>query len=552
MDKRLNFIVLDKDQTEVELIELQLRKAGLRYSIKRVGNVDLLFEIARDFPPDIVFANQALPRFDVGTALPLAKQKLIAAPWIIYALTGNEETAVQCMKAGASDFVLKKHFSRLGASVKQILEARVAAEVPAPEPKPTRSHEQKAEKSETDLFRQIVEHSPDLIAVLNLEGRREYNNPLYNDILEDPDILVGTDSFLDILPEDRERIRAMFQGVIQRGKGERTEYRLMDKNGDTRFIQSSSGIIADEAGKPQRVVVISRDVTDRTLEIQRFENLIAATADASGEKFFQMLVPHVSEALGVRVALVSQVIDESRTRIKSLAFWKDGSLQPSLEYDVQETPCERVVRGGQMIALRRGAESRFPKMNSVTSMHLESYLGVPINSSEGTVIGHLFIADDKPMVDESRKEFVLQVMARRASLELQRSMAPTAPRSAEKEGEVDLGDACSRMRTAIDGLPFPVVMTDENGTITLANGKLAELSGRGPDDLLNRRAWPLILMGGPWKLLKEEYPDRVERPDRTAVPVNVFAIPCRNMEGRISGTLGILTQCGEAQPLDPQ
>lgn len=552
MDKRLTFIVLDKDQTEVELIELQIRKAGLRYSIKRVGNMDLLFEVARESPPDLVFANYSLPRFDVGAALPLAKKKLITAPWIIYALNGNEETAVQCMKAGASDFVLKKHLSRLGASVKQILEARVTAEVPAPEPKSTRSQEQQAEKGETDLFRQIVEHSPDLIAVLNLDGRREYNNPLYNDILEDPDILVGTDSFLDILPEDRERIRAMFQGVIQRGKGERTEYRLMDKNGDTRFIQSCSGVIADEAGKPQRVVVISRDITDRTLEIQRFENLVAATAGASGENFFQALVPHISEVLGARIALVSQVIDESRLRVRSLACWRDGSLQPTLEYDVTETPCERVIRGGQVVALRRGAESRFPKMNAITSMHVDSYLGVPISSSEGKVIGHLFIADDKPMVGDGRKEFVLQVMARRASLELQRSMAPPGSRPSEKEGEVDLGDACARMRTAIDGLPFPVVMTDENGTITLVNGKLEELSGRGLDDLLNRRAWPLILMGGPWKLLKEEYSDRVERPDRTAVPVSVFAIPCRNKEGRISGTLGILTQSGQVQPLDPQ
>jgi PAS domain S-box-containing protein len=191
-------------------------------------------------------------------------------------------------------------------------------------------------------------------------------------------------------------------------------------------------------------------------------------------------------------------------------------------------------------------------MKALGAMHAESYLGVPIHSTEGKVLGHLFIIDDTPMADPARMELVLLLMARRASVELQRSTAAPVSAAAEKEEEVELDDAYARMRSAIEGLPFPVVMTDENGIITLVNGKLEELSGRKPDDLLHRRAWPLILRGGPWQLLKEEYPDTVERPDRSAIQVSVFAIPCRNREGRISGTMGILTQRGEAHPLDPQ
>ena len=101
------------------------------------------------------------------------------------------------------------------------------------------------------------------------------------------------------------------------------------------------------------------------------------------------------------------------------------------------------------------------------------------------------------------------------------------------------------MRSGVEGFPFPVMMTDDRGLIQMVNPRLEVLSRREAHELIGRRAWPLILSGGPWHLLSEEYPDAIVRPDKVRIPITVFAVPCRNAEGRISGTLGVLAPTGK-------
>jgi PAS domain S-box-containing protein len=191
-------------------------------------------------------------------------------------------------------------------------------------------------------------------------------------------------------------------------------------------------------------------------------------------------------------------------------------------------------------------------MLPLAGMRVESYLGLPLQATDGTTLGHLFLADDMPMVNLERIEFVARVMARRASLELQRMTAlasapPPSPPRTEHAGEP--GDAArdeeARLRSGMEGMPTAVVMTDEQGVVAFVNPRLEELAGRTAEDLVGRRAWPLLLSGGPWQVQNEEYTDAVVRPDKTRIAVSVYAIPCRDAGGRISGTLGVLTPRGE-------
>jgi PAS domain-containing protein len=99
----------------------------------------------------------------------------------------------------------------------------------------------------------------------------------------------------------------------------------------------------------------------------------------------------------------------------------------------------------------------------------------------------------------------------------------------------------------MEGLPTPVVMTDEQGAIVFVTAGLERLAGREAQDLVGRRAWPLLLSGGPWHVLNEGYEDVVVRPDKTRISVSIFAVPCRDAGGRISGTLGVLTRRGETK-----
>ncbi len=114
-----------------------------------------------------------------------------------------------------------------------------------------------------EQFRLIMENLADLVAVLDLQGRRLYNSPSYQGILGNTDKLSGTSSFDQIHPEDRARVEQIFQTTVRTGVGQRMEYRLVDQQQQIRHIESQGSVIRDAQGQVSQVVVVSRDVTAR-------------------------------------------------------------------------------------------------------------------------------------------------------------------------------------------------------------------------------------------------------------------------------------------------
>jgi len=138
---------------------------------------------------------------------------------------------------------------------------------------------EKALRQSEEQFRLISENVADMIAVLDLEGRRIYNSPSYKPILGDPESLRGTDSFQEIHPEDREKIKHIFQETVKTGIGQRAEYRFLSKDGSVRYIESQGSVIHDDQGNVAQIVFVSRDVTEKKqlekqfLRAQRMESI---------------------------------------------------------------------------------------------------------------------------------------------------------------------------------------------------------------------------------------------------------------------------------------
>jgi diguanylate cyclase (GGDEF)-like protein/PAS domain S-box-containing protein len=124
-----------------------------------------------------------------------------------------------------------------------------------------------------EFFRMIAENVEDFIAVLDIEGRRLYNSPSYTRLFGDANAMKGTDSFAEIHPEDRERVKQVFNESLQYGVGLRTEYRFVLPDGSIRHMASSGGLIKNSLGKIERVVVVSHDVTERKLVEQQIRKL---------------------------------------------------------------------------------------------------------------------------------------------------------------------------------------------------------------------------------------------------------------------------------------
>ena len=115
-----------------------------------------------------------------------------------------------------------------------------------------------------ELFQLITENVADMIAVVDMEGRRLYNSPSYNRVLGyTQEELKSSSSFDQIHPDDRNRVQKAGAEARRTGVGKPLEYRMRHKDGTWRVLESTASVIRSRAGEPEKLVVVNRDITER-------------------------------------------------------------------------------------------------------------------------------------------------------------------------------------------------------------------------------------------------------------------------------------------------
>jgi PAS domain S-box-containing protein len=271
------FTVLHLEDSEIDalMVASLLREQWPDCLIKRVAS-RAEFESALQFEDfDLILSDHQLPGYDGLRALELTRSQRPEKPFVFLSGTIGEERAVDAMKQGADDYVIKDRPARLVPAVRQVL-ARVAEVT-------RRRVAEEALRQNQERFRQIAENVADMIAVLDLSGVRIYNNPAYRNVLGDPEALRGTDSFVEIHPDDRERVRAVFAETVRTGIGRRINYRFLLPGGAVRYIESQGSVIRRADGQIANVLVVSRDETERRaaeLQLQEQASLLDKARDA--------------------------------------------------------------------------------------------------------------------------------------------------------------------------------------------------------------------------------------------------------------------------------
>lgn len=142
-DKPLKILMLEDLQDDVGLIERTLRKEGMNFSAKRVDSQDEFTSSLREFQPDVILSDHALPQFNSLEALKICRKQAVHIPFILVTGTVSEEFAVSCLKQGADDYVLKSNMVRLPSAILNALKQR--------------HHETKRKKAERTLRKQNEE-----------------------------------------------------------------------------------------------------------------------------------------------------------------------------------------------------------------------------------------------------------------------------------------------------------------------------------------------------------------------------------------------------------
>ena len=121
MDKKLRILMLDDNAADAAAIERELRKAGISFKALRVSGRPEYEESLREFSPGLILSDYWLPSFDGVSALSKAQQMLPGVPFIFVSSALGEELAIDAMKNGATDYVLKVGLSRLVPAVRRAL-----------------------------------------------------------------------------------------------------------------------------------------------------------------------------------------------------------------------------------------------------------------------------------------------------------------------------------------------------------------------------------------------------------------------------------------------
>src|SRR5829696_8941570 len=162
----LRILILEDVPMDAELVEYELRRSRIPFDARCVDTRADFERALEEFKPDLILSDYTLPRFDGMAALSVARERAPATPFLIVTGSVNEETAVGCMKAGATDYLLKSNLARIGPAIEAALEReRARAE---------KIRAESALAASERRFRSLVQNSSDLVTIVAPDGSMLY------------------------------------------------------------------------------------------------------------------------------------------------------------------------------------------------------------------------------------------------------------------------------------------------------------------------------------------------------------------------------------------
>lgn len=255
MIKEPRILILEDIPDDAELAMRELRRAEISFQSKRVETKEGFLEALREFEPDVILSDFNLPQFNALEALGLLKELKNETPFILYTGSLTEEVAVECMKDGAADYILKSSLKRLPSAVLNALE---------------KSEARKAEKKAMDALREsenklrtLIESMTEGLLQVDTNDRIQFVNKCFCEMVDyTEEELIGTDWSRLLFDEERDLIKQISDS---RGKGlnDTYEIRLQKKSGEILWMIVGGAPIKNAEGATIGWIGTFTDITDR-------------------------------------------------------------------------------------------------------------------------------------------------------------------------------------------------------------------------------------------------------------------------------------------------
>jgi PAS domain S-box-containing protein len=269
MFSQLHVLIVDDSEDDVLLIARALEKENFKLTPRRVDNATDLNAALDARPWDLILSDYSMPGFNGAEALQLCRKKAFDAPFIIVSGRIGEEVAVEMMKAGASDYVMKDDLPRLAPAVTR--ELRAARD---------RKVRRQAQLAMAHLAA-IVETCDDAIISQTLGGTiLSWNSGAERMFGYSAEDMVG-EPIETLVPRDQRGEISDIRDVIQSGrKVERIETARLRRDGTGIDVSITVSPIKNSDGNIQGASIVLRDITERKRQENERSRLIEELTDA--------------------------------------------------------------------------------------------------------------------------------------------------------------------------------------------------------------------------------------------------------------------------------
>lgn len=262
-------VLMVEDSEDDELLILRtLHKGGFAPESLRVETAGQMADALRGQPWDIVLCDFKLPQFDGLDAIALVYELDLDIPILLVSGSIGEEMAVECMRRGADDYIMKDNLSRLCPAIhRELAEARSRAK---------RRQAEDALKISEEKFKTIADYTINWESWFAPDGRYLWVNPGVErltgytaaEVLAMPDFIS-----VMIAEEHRQMFRQNFQNALTGTRGEDVEARYLHKNGSMQWMSIAWQPVYDAQGIFLGIRTSGRDITAAKLAQEERHNL---------------------------------------------------------------------------------------------------------------------------------------------------------------------------------------------------------------------------------------------------------------------------------------
>lgn len=310
--------------SEAELIWCEIEKINISFSKLLVDNREDFLNGLDAFQPDIIISDFSLPLFDGMKALLIRNEKAPSIPFILVTGSMNEEVAVECMKAGADDYILKENLSRLGpAVINSINKIKLLKE--------KKTAEEELHKSELRLQKaQSIAHVGNWELDLSTKTLwcSEEAFRIYGLGNESNEILLKL-AQKSVLPEYRPMLDETLDRLLKYNEPYEAEFKIIRINdGAIRSIHSKAEMVTARDSKQVKVIGVIQDITDRK---ENKEELIRAKEKAE-------------ESDRLKTAFLHNISHEIRTPLNAIVGFSIMLNEPDVDYKARQSYIEVIMQ----------------------------------------------------------------------------------------------------------------------------------------------------------------------------------------------------------------